>query len=348
MQKVIDTQKFFLGLEVTPDTLTPKEIEFLDRNGYLVLHNILNQEQIATFGQRLNELTQLEGYSAGAVDQTSYQLKVNRKDLSMGAKIAAIGYNLIFYCIKTIAINWLFKYNPSLKPRLRARSSSPEFGSPQLKNSRRQQARNIFDWIKIEVREMLAAAAFTEAGAKRICNLINKDSMFDVCFQHPKVLAAVRHIIGSQIKVSSINYRAAKPNGGLQPLHSDWEEAVTPGNYLACNTLWTLDDFTEHNGATRVVAGSHLYNQIPQEAVNNCLVAHPEQELILAPAGSVIIMNSHTWHGGTVNTTDNLRRIIQSYFVCRNQAPQLNQRKYIRESTLARLTPEEKVLLDVD
>lgn len=345
---LIDTPEVFLGLEVNQDTLTPKEKDFLDRNGYLVLHNILNKDQIVTFRQRLNELTQLEGHSAGAVDQTPYQLQVNRNDLSVWGRIAAYCYNLVFYLVKAIAINWLFKYNPNLKLRLRARSGSPEFGSPQLKKFGRKQARNIFDWITIEVREMLTAAAFTEAGATRICNLINKDDLFDVCFQHPKVLAAVEQVIGTQIKVSSINYRAAKPNGGLQPLHSDWEEAVAPGNYIACNTLWILDDFTEDNGATRIVPGSHLRNQIPQEVMKDRLADHPEQKLILAPAGSVLIMNSHAWHGGTLNRTDNLRRIIQSYFVRRNQVPQLNQREYVRKATLARLTPEEKVLLDVD
>ncbi|MEM8676585.1 MAG: phytanoyl-CoA dioxygenase family protein [Cyanobacteria bacterium P01_G01_bin.67] len=344
----IDTQEALLQLGVNQNLLTSEEISFLDRNGYLMLPNILSQEQVTIFRQRLDQLSKLEGHSAGAVDQTKYQLRVNREDLKFWERIAAYAYNLLFHLVRLVALRWLFTYKPGLKSTLRARSGSPKFGSPQLGGSRQQQSHNIFDWFKIEIREMLAAAAFTEAGAVRVCNLLNKDPMFDVCFKHPRVLAAVQHLLGNDFKVSSVNYRAAKPGGGLQPLHSDWEKAVAPGNYIACNTLWILDDFTENNGATRVVPGSHLSSKIPSEVIDNCLVPYPEQSLILAPAGTVIIMNSHTWHGGTVNYTNQLRRIIQSYFVQRDQVPQLNQREYAGEQIQQRLTVVEKLILDID
>ena len=348
MLKEINTKEALRELGVSKDILTQEEIDFLDTNGYLILRDILSPKLVSTFCKRLDELTKLEGYSAGAVDQTPYQLKVNRDDLGIAERIVASIYNLIFYLVKVIALRWIFKYNPNLKLRLRARSGSPKFGSPQLGGSRQQQTNiPIFGWIKIEIREMLTAAAFTEAGAVRVCNLLNKDSIFDICFTHPRILAAVEHLLGKDFKTSSVNYRAAKPGAGLQPLHSDWEEATISGNYYACNTLWILDDFTEHNGATRIVSGTHLSGKLPIEVMDNPLDSHSEQKLILAPAGTVIIMNSHAWHGGTVNQTNQLRRVIQSYFVRRDQVPQLNQREYICDSTLQRLSLAEKVILDV-
>ena len=114
------------------------------------------------------------------------------------------------------------------------------FQTCSLRGSRQQQSKTIWGWIKIEIREMLTAA-FTEEGAVRVCNLLNKDSMFDICFTHPRVLAAVKHVLGQNFKISSVNYRAAKPEAGLQPLHTDWEEATMPDNYYACNTLWILE-----------------------------------------------------------------------------------------------------------
>ena len=81
--------------------------------------------------------------------------------------------------------------------------------------------------------------------------------------------------------------------------------------------------------------------------MDNCLESHPEQKLIQEAAGTVVIMNSHTWHGGTVNQTNQLRRIIQSYFVRRDQVPQLNQQEYICDNTLQRLSLAEKVILDI-
>ena len=347
MLKEINTLETLRELGVNENILTDEEINFLDKNGYLILRNIMSPQLVNTFRKRLDELTKLEGYSAGAVDQTSFQLKVNRDDLGLGESIAAFLYNFIFYLVRVIAFRWLFKYYPKLKFRLRARSGSPEFGSPQVRGSCQQQSKTIWGWIKIEIREMLTAAAFTEEGAVRVCNLLNKDSMFDICFTHPRVLAAVKHVLGQNFKISSVNYRAAKPGAGLQPLHTDWEEAPTPDNYYACNTLWILDDFTENNGATRIVPGTHLNLKTPQEVMDNCLESHPEQKLILEAAGTVVIMNSHTWHGGTVNQTNQLRRIIQSYFVRRDQVPQLNQREYICDKTLQRLSLAEKVILDV-
>ncbi|NET55486.1 MAG: phytanoyl-CoA dioxygenase family protein [Symploca sp. SIO2E6] len=340
-------KKVLQELGVTKDTLTQEEIDFLDKNGYLILRDILSPELVNTFRQRLQELTELEGYSAGAVNQTPYQLQVNRKDLGLLASIAAYFYNLVFYLVRLISLRWLFKYNPNWKLRLRARSGSPQFGSPQIATSPQQTTNSIWGIIKTEIYEMVTATAFNEEGAVRVCNLLNKDSIYDICFTHPKVLAAVEHVLGTNFKTSSVNYRAAKPGGGLQPLHSDWEEAVEVNNYYACNTLWILDDFTEINGATRVVPGSHLSCQIPQEVMDNTLGSHPQQKLILVPAGTVVVMNSHAWHGGTLNQSNQLRRVIQSYFVRRDQTPQLNQREYVRSETLQRLSYAAKVILDV-
>lgn len=347
MQEKLNIKDILRELGVSKDTLTQDEIDFLDTNGYLILKDVLTPEIVTSFHKRLQELTKLEGFSAGAVDQTPYQLEVNRDNLNIFESFVANLYNLVFCLVRVFALRWLFKYNPSLKLKLRARSGSPGFSLPQMPRTHQRSTETILNWIKIEILEMLASAAFTEAGVVRVCNLLNKDSIFDICFTHPRVLAAVEYVLGSDFKISSVNYRAAKPGKGLQPLHSDWEKSTTIGDYYACNTLWILDDFTENNGATRVVPKTHLSESIPKELMPNCFDSYPGQKLILAPAGSVVIMNAHTWHGGTLNQSSQLRRIIQSYFVRRDQVPQLNQREYINHETLKRLSFPKKVILDV-
>ena len=97
-----------------------------------------------------------------------------------------------------------------------------------------------------------------EAGVHRLANLVNKGSIFDFLYTHPKLLSVVRHTLGSEFKLSSLNYRAAKPDQGLQKLHVDWPEAVTPGAYRVCNSIWLLDDFSIANGATRLVPGTRV------------------------------------------------------------------------------------------
>ena len=66
-----------------------------------------------------------------------------------------------------------------------------------------------------------------EEGVDRLANLVNKGEEFDLLYTHPKLLAAVHHVLGSEIQLSSLNYRAAKPGKGLQKLHVDWKEAVS-------------------------------------------------------------------------------------------------------------------------
>jgi len=187
-----------------------------------------------------------------------------------------------------------------------------------------------------------------EEGADRLANLVNKDPLFDIFYTHPRVLAGVAEVIGPDLKLSSLNYRAAIPGKGKQKLHADWHEAVTPGNYLVCNTIWLLDDFTKENGATRLVPGTHLSGILPQEELEDPWATHPDEILVEEPAGTVVIFNSHTWHGGTDNHTDAPRRSVHSYFCHRDQPQQLNQQKYILPETYARLSEAARWTLGVE
>ncbi|RLT38968.1 MAG: phytanoyl-CoA dioxygenase [Chloroflexi bacterium] len=186
-----------------------------------------------------------------------------------------------------------------------------------------------------------------EAGATRLSDLINKDPLFDICFTHPRVLAAISHVLQGDLKLSSLNFRAALPGHGLQRLHCDWGKAVTAGDYYVCNSIWLLDEFTAQNGATRVVPGSNRSGQLPQEALADPSAPHPDEVLLTAPAGTVVIFNSHTWHGGTLNRTDQPRRALHSYFCRRDQKQQLDQRAFLRPATRARLSEAARTILDV-
>lgn len=186
-----------------------------------------------------------------------------------------------------------------------------------------------------------------EAGADRLADLVNKGEEFDLFYSHPRVLAAVSHVLGGSLQLSSLNYRSAKPGQGAQRLHADWHEAVAANEYLVCNSIWLLDDFSAANGATRVVPGTHLSSQLPAEAMLDPMSAHPEQQLIELPAGSVVVFNSHTWHGGTNNTTSEPRRAIHSYFCRRDQPQQLDQNKYLHPTTAARLSQAQLAVLGI-
>ena len=186
-----------------------------------------------------------------------------------------------------------------------------------------------------------------ESGTIRLSDLVNKDPVFEICFTHPRVLAAIDHVLRGDLKLSSLNFRAALPGFGLQGLHADWGSAVAPDDYYVCNSIWLLDDFTESNGATRVIPGSQRSGKMVRDVLADPTQTQPDELLLTAPAGTVVIFNSHTWHGGTLNRTDQPRRAMHSYFTRRDQTQQLDQKAYIRPETYERLSRAARFILDV-
>ena len=186
-----------------------------------------------------------------------------------------------------------------------------------------------------------------EAGTDRLSNLINKDPIYHVVLTEPRVLAGIAHVLKNDLKLSSLNSRSALPGQGLQGLHADWGRLEMPGDYQVCNSIWLLDDFTLENGATRLVAGTHLGTKAPQDVMTNPADPHPDEIIVTGKAGDVVIFNSHVWHGGTLNRTDQPRRALHGYFTRRSLEPQLDQQKYLRPETHAALSEAALTVLGV-
>lgn len=92
---------------------------------------------------------------------------------------------------------------------------------------------------------------------------------------------------------------------------------VIPGYMTNMGATILLDDFTEDNGATYFLPGSHTRPDAPT----------PEEfragaRRLLAPAGSVFYFNARLWHRGGDNTTDRWRHAL-TINMCR---PYMKQR----------------------
>ena len=186
-----------------------------------------------------------------------------------------------------------------------------------------------------------------EDGTIRVSNLVNKGPMFQIGFSHPRVLAAIQHVIGPRFKLSSLDCRMALPGQGHQAFHADWRSGVDPGDYYVCNSMWLLDDFTVENGATRVVPGSHRSGKHPKDALKDAAQQHPEEIQLIAPAGTVIVFNSHLWHAGGLNQTDSPRHGMLAYYTRRDHKQLTDQRKFIHPETHARLSEAQRFILAV-
>lgn len=188
-----------------------------------------------------------------------------------------------------------------------------------------------------------------EPGARRLANLVDKGEVFERVVSHPGVLAAVRQVLGENFKLSSLNARSTDPWWPeCQPLHCDAGAVADDSGFWVCNTIWLLDDFTPTNGATRIVPGSQFRRNLPQQELADPQAPHPDEVLVLGEAGTVVVMNTHAWHGGTANRTGNPRRALHAFYTRSDKPQQQYQKALLRPETQARLSPELRRILALD
>ena len=136
----------------------------------------------------------------------------------------------------------------------------------------------------------------------RIYNLLVFGDPFIRVPVHENVLPVIEGVLDSGCLISSLSSIAIDPGETAQPIHAD--DMVIPldkpHRAIVCNSMWALTDFTDANGATRLVPGSHKkanpdyggqYDTVPGEMKK----------------GSVLIWDGSLWHGGGANKTDKRR-----------------------------------------
>ncbi len=151
---------------------------------------------------------------------------------------------------------------------------------------------------------------FDQDKSQRVWNLINKAPELAPLIEHPVVLPMVRSILGQDCNLHDFQSTSIGPHTAGGSWHVDAPlgqiAEPLPEFPLTIQNVWLLDDFTEHNGATRVMPRSHKLRKSPPWTTSSL-----EGEVTLtAPAGSVAIWLSNTWHRSGPNETDNPRRAI--------------------------------------
>jgi len=185
-----------------------------------------------------------------------------------------------------------------------------------------------------------------EPGTRRLANLIDKGAIFVELVSMPKILECMEHVIGPGCKLSSLNARSTNPhNGEAQPWHADAGAIADDRGYWVCNSVWMLDDFTVENGATRLIPRSHTWRRLPEPGDAS---SRPDEELVTGTAGTVVVMNTHMWHGGTANRTDRCRRALHAFYTRDDKPQQQYQKALLRPETLAALTPLQRRVLAID
>lgn len=137
----------------------------------------------------------------------------------------------------------------------------------------------------------------------RVHNLLVHGEVFQQIPTAPCVLPLVQRVLDDQCLLSTLSSIDIRGGESAQPIHSDDQVIGLPrtGHAVVCNSMWAITDFTEANGATRVVPGSHRYPEFPTYGED-----HDSVPAEMA-AGSVLIWHGSLWHGGGANTTHGRR-----------------------------------------
>jgi hypothetical protein len=100
-----------------------------------------------------------------------------------------------------------------------------------------------------------------------------------------------------------------RPGETHQPLHRDemaWDFFPFPLDYdVQCNTMWAMTDFTEANGATRIVPGSHLLEGKQTYEDDDPRIIRAEME-----RGSMFFYSGKVYHGAAANVSEKVRQGI--------------------------------------
>lgn len=137
----------------------------------------------------------------------------------------------------------------------------------------------------------------------RIYNLLAHGGVFEQVPVHPMVLPVIEGVLDDGCLISSLSSIAIGPGETPQLIHSDDQVIgiARPHQAVVCNSMWALTDFTEANGATRLVPGSHRWDHGPDLDVDVDAISATMKR------GSVLVWHGSLWHGGGANTTDERR-----------------------------------------
>ena len=168
----------------------------------------------------------------------------------------------------------------------------------------------------------------------RIYNLLAYGRLFEAVPVHANVLPVIDEILDSGCLISSLSSIAIDPGEIAQPIHADDMviPLAKPHIPIVCNSMWALTDFTEANGATRLVPGSHVKDNPVYGGTYESIPAEMKK-------GSVLIWDGSLWHGGGANSTDQRRTGVAMNYCAGFIRQQENQQLGLKPELVKTFSP---------
>ncbi|MEQ9488530.1 MAG: phytanoyl-CoA dioxygenase family protein [Alphaproteobacteria bacterium] len=201
-----------------------------------------------------------------------------------------------------------------------------------------------------ELREELDAvglerkSAFNGSLTNRIGNVLEVAPSAAALLEHDTVVAVANNILlphCANYRISSMTAIEVMPDEAAQALHRD--DTPYPidiaGMELQIGVMWSLNDFTQENGGTRVVPGSH------QLLRSWHLPDLSRWESAVMPKGSALFYLGSTWHGAGANKTNQKRMGLINVYSLGWLRQEVNQYLTHPPSVASKFSPRLRALL---
>jgi Phytanoyl-CoA dioxygenase (PhyH) len=141
---------------------------------------------------------------------------------------------------------------------------------------------------------------FSGHNTRRSGALIARSPSSHALVQHPLIIGTVAALLdrAKSFQLHLTQTIAIGPDSPAQALHRDewaFDFFEFPSDYhVQCNTIWAMTDFTEENGATRVMLGSQDLPKRFDHSIEDTVPA-------LMTKGSCLLYTGKVYHGGGAN-----------------------------------------------
>ena len=141
---------------------------------------------------------------------------------------------------------------------------------------------------------------FEGYSSKRVYALLAKTPTVANLVEHPDVLALVAEFLMPNYLLTSCLAIDVHPGETRQSFHFDdgGVNQPRPRRPAGISTIWAVDDFTDDNGATEVIPGSHLWGDKRPDPESAEVVR------VTMSAESVVVFAGTLWHRGGANHSD--------------------------------------------
>ena len=173
-------------------------------------------------------------------------------------------------------------------------------------------APQVMDTIHAEMAPYIEATPmgpddFSGHRTRRTGSMIARSPSFRPLAIHPLVTGTLDQVLGDHATSYQLHLTQVIDIGPGEPgqlVHRDqWAFDFFPfpsGYEVECHVMWAMTDFTELNGATRVIPGSHKWEDKLRPQYEETVPAE-------MPKGSVFFYVGSVYHGGGANHSDERR-----------------------------------------